>query len=74
MEEKEALDVKDYGAKGDGVTDDTEAMQRAIDAAGEGTVNVPEGVNLLNRQLDLSNRVRIIGCTFKGEQRGIYSG
>ena len=43
-----SFNVRDFGAKGDGKTDDTAAIQRAIDAAAEklATVYVPEGVFL----------------------------
>jgi pectate lyase-like protein len=44
------INVKDKGAKGDGKTDDTAAIQAAIDAIGgtKGTVLVPEGVYMID--------------------------
>jgi Pectate lyase superfamily protein len=43
-----AMNVRKFGAIGDGKTDDTKAMQRALDAAGavQGAVIVPPGVYL----------------------------
>lgn len=46
------FNVKSYGAKGDGVADDTDAIQAAIDAccnAGGGTVFIPNGIYRLHK-------------------------
>jgi hypothetical protein len=50
------INVVDYGAKGDGITDDTAAIQRAIDAATQGAMVVlPRGVFMV-RGLKVRNK------------------
>ena len=45
-----AINVKKFGAKGDGITDDTDSIQRCIDESGEGAcIFIPSGVYLTNR-------------------------
>lgn len=55
------VDVRDYGAKGDGVTDDSAAFN-AADAAADGrTVVVPAGDYLLESNVTMDNPVRFQG-------------
>ena len=57
----DAFDIRKYGAKGDGATLDTAAIQRAIDAAaaaGGGTVFFPKG-RFLSFSLRLKSRITL---------------
>jgi len=55
------VDVRDYGAAGDGITDDTGAFNAADDAANGRAVLVPEGTYLLNSSVTMDNPVRFVG-------------
>jgi parallel beta-helix repeat protein len=48
------VSVRNYGAKGDGVTDDTAAIQSAMDVVGGtgGTLSIPDGTYLVNSTLN----------------------
>jgi len=69
--DKPFLNVLDFGAKGDGVTKDTVAIQKALDTCGEnggGTVLVPAGMYLTggiilhaNTTLQMETRASLLG-------------
>jgi len=59
-----ALSVRDFGAKGDGATDDTAAFQHALDAAakvGGGTVHAPRGNYFFAGHLNVPKGVTLEG-------------
>ena len=41
------INIKDYGAKGDGLTDDTQAIQNAINSLNGGTLLIPNGIYMI---------------------------
>jgi polygalacturonase len=57
------VSVRDHGARGNGTSDDTDALQRAIDALPDegGTVEVPAGTYLIDptRRPSLRNRMHL---------------
>lgn len=63
---KEAwISVKDYGAKGDGVTDDADAIQNCIDQNPGRTIFFPDGVYMVSRSI-LSYSLPSKHVNFKG--------
>ncbi len=53
----EIVSVKDFGAVGDGVTDDTVAIQAALDLVG--TINFPIGIYAISSTLNLKSNQRL---------------
>jgi hypothetical protein len=66
----DALNVRDFGARGDGTADDTEAFQAALSAASTraGVVFVPAGQYRLKGSLDVP-----AGVTLEGTWRGPHT-
>lgn len=66
MIENDIANILDYGATGDGVTDDTAAIQSAVNDVSLGTVIFfPEGTYRVTSQISVNTR----SITFKGEDR-----
>lgn len=71
------LDVLDFGAKGDGATPDTAAIQRAIDAAGAGDqVLIPKHRTFLTATLNLKAGIdfHLAGTLLISTNQSDYSG
>jgi len=58
---QELISVKDFGATGDGTTDDSAALQAAITAAAGATLYIPEGTYYYTSLLTVSNSMNITG-------------
>ncbi len=60
---KNSANVKDFGAKGNGIADDTPAIQKAIDSLKNGgTVYIPKGVYMINYLVFRENiHIRLAG-------------
>ncbi len=48
-----AASVRDFGAKGDGKTDDTAAIQKAVNEAKDGVLEFPKGNYLLSKTIEI---------------------
>jgi hypothetical protein len=55
------INVKDYGTKGDGVTDDTDAVKAAATAAGSGGLHFPAGAYPITGDLVFSGPIDLSG-------------
>ena len=58
---QESVSVKDFGAVGDGTTDDTTAIQNAINAAYGLTLRVPKGTYLCTSTINVTQGLTIEG-------------
>ena len=82
-----AISVKTYGAIGDGIADDTEAIQTALNAChanGGGTVIIPTGTYLLSNAVKFHSNMKVEGepgavllqkdSSFNNLMRNYYNG
>lgn len=57
--DKIITDVRNFGAKGDGITDDRDAIQAALNT-GAKIIRIPDGTYLLKSSLTLSNDLQVL--------------
>ena len=68
------MNVKDYGAVGDGVTDDTAALQAAVTAAlaDGGTIFLPQGEYGLSEELQFVATNEAVGVVGVGQESSVF--
>ncbi len=67
------VNVRDFGAKADGVTDDVPAFEAARDylvTKGGGVIYVPPGQYIMTRAFDLKNNISVIGTGWASNLHG----
>jgi hypothetical protein len=57
----ETVSVKDFGAVGDGITDDTAAIQAAVNGGAGGAVFFPEGIYLTSDAISVPSNTQLQG-------------
>lgn len=68
------VDIKDFGAKGDGVADDAAAIQQAVDSAKGTPVFIPPGTYLLSKPIILPQGKTIIQGVGTLKKAGNFAG
>lgn len=68
---RDTVSVKDFGAVGDGVTDDTAAFQAAVDNGGK--IFIPPGIYIFNQPVIITNTVILVGAGRTTDLRRNYS-
>lgn len=74
--QKGVYSVSDFGAKGDGATDDTAAFQKALDTCGKegGIVFVPTGNYMIKTHISVPDNVTLQGVFTAPTARSQYKG
>jgi hypothetical protein len=62
------VDVRDYGAIGDGVTDDSAAFEAADSAANGRRVLVSEGTYFMGSDVSIQSRIDFVGTVTQGDE------
>ncbi|MCB5198733.1 glycoside hydrolase family 55 protein [Loktanella sp. TSTF-M6] len=63
------VDVRDYGARGDGITDDSAAFEAADSAAQGREILVPAGVYHLENDVSIQSKIRFEGTVTQPDDR-----
>jgi hypothetical protein len=70
---RRTYDVREFGARGDGASDDTEAVRKALDAAGRDPAAEPSSRSAILLEPAIYRDVRIRGNTVQDSGVGRYS-